>query len=585
MISNKKPNDLQLAPDDPRMTRQEARDILHALDKPEFSGLMDNYINEISDPNNIKETNQFLKESEEKKDLPSNVRLAKPTPGFCIRSEKYSIKHPSNRQKVFINICSYNEIAEPTCNDNNMWSLPHLLNKGRHDQDKHKKMCTTFDVVFNEKAIELSKKDLRFKKFVCDTAIDGINKQILKSEEEKISNDYVVKKFNYKGLEVSYINVHTLNKGEMDDRKEPSEFHKTELMKEVEKLKQEKKEEEKKNDLYDQPDIESNIDKINENVNIQKQIDINNKEPVYKIKYSDNFELKNYFYNPEGMDDESLSIKYKNMIISINTPLMNTINDAELEIDVKKLKFKYQDIYELNLNLPMEIKKETVQAKYDKNKKILNVTVEIKHKQIEMPKRKEDDQMEIINEEEERLKEEEERKKKKEEEERKIKEEEEKKKKEEEEKKKKEEEERKKKEEEEKKKKEEEEKKKKEEEEKKKKEEEVLIKGQKKEIPKDQPLKEVKYKIEENKKENENEKKVLVEEINTSSNQNQTNNNDSKIKENSTSNEISTKPQKLDEDDTPNITKENILKPSSNEESKTPIVFLNFNSDWIYELD
>ena len=559
MISNKKPNDLQLAPDDPRMTRQEARDILHALDKPEFSGLMDNYINEISDPNNIKETNQFLKESEEKKDLPSNVRLAKPTPGFCIRSEKYSIKHPSNRQKVFINICSYNEIAEPTCNDNNMWSLPHLLNKGRHDQDKHKKMCTTFDVVFNEKAIELSKKDLRFKKFVCDTAIDGINKQILKSEEEKISNDYVVKKFNYKGLEVSYINVHTLSKGEMDDRKEPSEFHKTELMKEVEKLKQEKKEEEKKNDLYDQPDIESNIDKINENVNIQKQIDINNKEPVYKIKYSDNFELKNYFYNPEGMDDESLSIKYKNMIISINTPLMNTINDAELEIDVKRLKFKYQDIYELNLNLPMEIKKETVQAKYDKNKKILNVTVEIKHKQIEMPKRKEDEHMEIINEEEERMKEEEERKKKKEEEERKIKEEEEKKKKE-----------------------EEEEKKKKEEEEKKKKEEEVLIKGQKKDIPKDQPLKEVKYKIEENKKDNENEKKVLVEEINTSSNQNQTNNNDSKIKE---SNEISTKTQKLDEDDTPNITKENILKPSSNEESKTPIVFLNFNSDWIYELD
>ena len=155
------------------------------------------------------------------------------------------------------------------------------------------------------------------------------------------------------------------------------------------------------------------MDKINENVNIQKQIDKNNKEPVYKIKYSDNFELKNYFYNPEGMDDDSLNIKYKNMIISINTPLMNTINDAELEIDVKRLKFKYQDIYELNLNLPMEIKKETVQAKYDKNKKILNITVEIKHKQIELPKRKEDERMEIINEEEERLKEEEERKKKK----------------------------------------------------------------------------------------------------------------------------------------------------------------------------
>lgn len=65
-------------------------------------------------------------------------------------------------------------------------------------------------------------------------------------EEEKISSDYVLKKFNYKGLEVSYVNVHTLSKGEMDDRKEPSEFHKTEVMKEVEKLKAENEKKKKK---------------------------------------------------------------------------------------------------------------------------------------------------------------------------------------------------------------------------------------------------------------------------------------------------------------------------------------------------
>ena len=38
---------------------------------------------------------KLSKESEEKKDLLTNVRLAKPTPGFCIRSEKYSIKYPA----------------------------------------------------------------------------------------------------------------------------------------------------------------------------------------------------------------------------------------------------------------------------------------------------------------------------------------------------------------------------------------------------------------------------------------------------------------------------------------------------------
>ena len=140
---------------------------------------MDSYIKEISDPNNIKETNKFLKQSEENKDLPSNVKFAKTKPGFCIKSIKYKIKTPSNYQKVFINICTYHEVPEPKSNKDNMWSLPHLLNKRRHDQDKHKKISTTFDIVFNEKAIELTNKNQAFKKFVCDAVINGINDQLL----------------------------------------------------------------------------------------------------------------------------------------------------------------------------------------------------------------------------------------------------------------------------------------------------------------------------------------------------------------------------------------------------------------------
>ena len=406
----------ELAPDDKRITRKEARDLLTALDKPEFNGLMDDYLKEISDPNNIKETNQFLKESEEKKDLPANVRLAKPTPGFCIKSEKYSIKHPSQRKKVFINIVSYDEVQPPENNESNMWKLPYLLNKGRHDQDKKGKYCTTFDVVFNPKAIELANGNLSFKKFVCDTAIDGINNQILAKEEEKISSDFVVKKFNYKGLEVSYVNVHTLNKGEMDDRKEPSEYHKTEMMKEVEKIKKEneQKKGEEDVDVYDQPDVD-NKDNVNDVIKTKKMIDKDSKEPVYKIKYSDNFEINNFFYNPQGYE-EAPKQDYKKIIIEINTPLMNGAAEAELEIDVKKLKFKYKDIYLLNLDLPIQINKDTTTAKFDKTKKILTLSAEIVHKKQNIPEKKIDEKMEVINEEEEKRKEEEEKKKKEEEE-------------------------------------------------------------------------------------------------------------------------------------------------------------------------
>ena len=635
----------ELAPDDKRITRKEARDLLTALDKPEFGGLMDDYIKEISNPNNIKETNQFLKESEEKKDLPANVKLAKPKEGFCIRSEKYSIKRPSQRKKVFINIVSLEEVQEPQNDNNNMWKLPYLLNPGRHDQDKKGKYCTTYDVVFNPKAIELANGNLAFKKFVCDTAIEGINNQILAKEEEKISKDFVMKKFNYKGLEVSYVNVHTLNKGEMDDRKEPSEFHKTQVMKEVEKLKAEqdkKKEEEKKDgdiEVYDEPDIDSK-ENVNDVIKTKKQIDKDSKEPIYKIKYSNNFELNKFFYNPQGFE-ETPKIDYNKIIIEINTPLMEGISDAELEIDTKKLKFKYKDIYLLNLDLPIEINRDSTKAKFEKAKKILTLSADIVHKKQQIPEKKIDENMEIINEEEEKRKEEE--KKKKEEEERIKKEMEEKKKKEEEEKKKKEEELRIKKEKEMKEKQEKEriEKEKKDKERKEKeqleknKEETVFIRGKKDNndnslLKNNNELKEIKYK-EENETDTKQNKKLIEEiipeekteekkedneeiredEINTTvpmkkqleifrkrreevkKGENDKNKKVTKIKEiKKEKQEIEKKQEKEenkkhDEDDI-------VVKPNNNqintqnnskEDTRTPTCFLSFSNDWIYEID
>ena len=552
-------------PRDGTITRKEARDLLHALDKPEFSGLMDNYINEISDPNNIKETNQFLKESEERKDLPSNVKLCKPTPGFCIKSEKYNIKRPGNRQKVFINICSYDEVPEPKSDSNNMWSLPHLLNKGRHDQDKNKKVCTTFDVVFNSKAIKLSNENIAFKKFVCDTAINGINNQLLAKTEEKISSDFVVKtKFNYKGLEVAYINIHSLNKGEMDDRKEPNEFHKTEIMKEVEKIKNESKKEDKKEEedddeekVYDQPDV----GEINKDIKIQKEIDINNKVPIYKIKYSNTFDINNFFYQPEGVNE--VQENYKRMIIDIETPRMNSAGDAELEVDIKQLKFSYKDIYKLDIALPIEIKKETVRAKFDKTRKILSISADINRKEVVMPKPKEDENIEIVKDDEEQRQLEREQKRKEEEEKKKKEKEEEELRRQEEERKEKE-------------KKILEAKKKREEEEKNK---EVIIKGKKEEVKKeDLPLKEVKYKIEDNKEEQKTkekeENKKLVQEVTTT--------NEKAIVKHNQKDEDDEEPTNNNQKENTSITPTRYLPQ---DENKTPLVFLNFNNDWVYEVE
>ena len=296
-----------------------------------------------------------------------------------------------------------------------MWSLPHLLNKGRNDQDKKGNLCTTFDVVFNQEAIKLSGQSMAFKKFVCDTAINGINNNLLKASQEKVSGDYVLKKYEYKGKEVALINVHSLVAGELDSRKEPNENFKTSMQKEIDEIKEKKDNNDNDDEdrVFDKPDM--TIDQSH--MELAQEYPIT---PKYKIKYSDEFELHKFFYNPSA----DVAPQYKKLIIEIEVPLLDNLNQAELQLENKKLTLKYKEFYLLDLNLPIEVDKEKSDAKFDRKKHMLTISAVIVRKNVEVLKIKEDENMEIITEEsielEEKQKKEENEKKEKEKENKKI---------------------------------------------------------------------------------------------------------------------------------------------------------------------
>jgi dynein assembly factor 2 len=383
----------QLKQPEDKLTKDEFKRLMQSMDKPEFKQLFDEYLEEISNPNNITETNQFLKQAEETKDLPPNVRLGQPSRGFCIRSEKYSIKRPGIRQKVFINICQLDDIRPPFEDEakRGYWSLPHLINKGRNDQDKKKEICTTYDIIFHSKAITLGKEHASFKKFLFDTSVNAINNNLLKSEGEKISNDYVVKKFEYKGNEVALVNIHSLYQGEFDNRKEPSDIFKTNIQKEVESIK-EKKEEDESENIFDKPDVDVNesekeIRESESKLELKETV-----APKYKLKYSTDFELHKYFYLPSNVDEKN----YQKLIIEIEVPKMDNLNLAQLELDTKKLFFKYKDIYLLDIALPCEIDKDKSDAKFDRNKNVLTISARIINKESERPNVKDDENIEIV---------------------------------------------------------------------------------------------------------------------------------------------------------------------------------------------
>lgn len=400
------------------MTRHELRNVLKAMDKDGFSNILGEYINEISDPNNVKETNQFLLESEQKRDLPPNVTLAKPNIGFCIKTEKKQIGKGNQREKIFINICSLEDVPKPEetkMSDGSSWSLPYLVNKPRNDLDSKKRHCMTFDVLFNPFAIEMSRKYKPFKKFVCDNAINGINKNFLLSKNEEASQDYIIiNKYDYKGNEVSLVNIHGLKAKQFDDKREEISEYKSQMMKDLDKIKEEDQYKE-----FDQVDItETKIQNVNRtfnndqlsnnsNQNLNEIEDEKNKleknevlksdnlnesgnqhilTPKHIIKYIDKFDLVNYFYDPNANSKDKQSTSYSQMSIEIYLSKVNenfNISSAELEYKDKRIILSVKDLYFLNLELKSELIEETITATFDKLKKILYLKGNIKRKIVE----------------------------------------------------------------------------------------------------------------------------------------------------------------------------------------------------------
>jgi hypothetical protein len=150
-----------------------------------------------------------------------------------------SILDIKNREMIcFINICSHEFMEKPRKhkqkkdgNEGYSFELPYRVSKPRHDQDNKKEMCSTFDVIFNPevlKMIALYKSS--FLHFVCDTAIDGVNRVVVQ-DHEKVSNDYkVMRNLKCKGGKPAGITVKIDSSNPIINAIDPSK-HETNLQK------------------------------------------------------------------------------------------------------------------------------------------------------------------------------------------------------------------------------------------------------------------------------------------------------------------------------------------------------------------
>ncbi|CCI40996.1 unnamed protein product [Albugo candida] len=167
------------------MTAEEQQSFLSALRKPEFRALLDEYMQEISDPNNRAETEAYLKQLEAENKVPKDKILITPIPVFVIKT-KYSCEEENEPTgKIFINVCMHEKIKAPSstmetsagASKGTNWHLPYSIGPERKEKDHCGHPTSTFDVVYHPRTIENSRKQEIFRKMLIDTAIEATRKQ------------------------------------------------------------------------------------------------------------------------------------------------------------------------------------------------------------------------------------------------------------------------------------------------------------------------------------------------------------------------------------------------------------------------
>lgn len=173
------------------------------MEKPEFTKLMKEYMDDISNPKHREEQEMYLRQLEAEQKLPGDVQLIHPLPGFCIKyklndyntvtsSSKSSTDEKTQRltQKLFINVCQAKEVEiaekEATVEQGVKgaeWHVPYSVGPLRYESDKSGMSQMTFDVAVNPETFNLALKHKQFKDMmigIVSESVEARMKELIK---------------------------------------------------------------------------------------------------------------------------------------------------------------------------------------------------------------------------------------------------------------------------------------------------------------------------------------------------------------------------------------------------------------------
>lgn len=338
--------------DDIDITTEEIDRFTKAFKNDEFKKLFAEYCEEISDPANKRLYEQELTQLEAERGI--EVTFINPEPGYVLKTTI------NGTDKAFINVAKCDKVGKPTskCGQDAdghrglNWSLPYTQSPPHRDIDKKGTLCVVYDVVFHSDTLHLAAKNDQFKKLVTDTACEAV-RSAYNVLIDLINLKYP--KIAFKGTARPTI-IRKKSKNAPTEPIEPSPI----------------------DNIYppllvqEKPNVPSKKRSTNTRSAAQEAYT----KPTYQLVHRKNVE---YHELTNELDAKINAAIPNELVITIELPLIRSSDDVTLDVTSHKIFLISEKPakYKLNVDLPYEVNELAGQAKFDKNKRRLVITLPV----------------------------------------------------------------------------------------------------------------------------------------------------------------------------------------------------------------
>nr|XP_015825471.2 protein kintoun [Nothobranchius furzeri] len=346
MDAGNKLKELNLTPDEiDRFTK--------AFSDEKFKDLLREYAQEISDPEARKTYEAEIKLLEEERG--NSVEFLHPTP---FKALKTSV---GGEQKCYVNICADENIDKPEFTPavskdgrrGQCWTLPHRLHRGGQIRNAKGDKSETYDVIFHPDTLHMATKNKRFMDMVENAAIKGIQETFNVTLDE---NNVREMKTKYKGVPQPCV-IRKPIPGITATKKPPEQADTLAFL------------------FPDVTRLSESPPKINSSFQIQRQKSKEPTKPKYAVKYRSVVDLQDY----RCSRDSAQSPRPKEIVVTIDLPLLRSAGDTSLEVMEKILLLESREpAYKLELPLAYPVDENNGNAKFNKQSRQLIITLPVR---------------------------------------------------------------------------------------------------------------------------------------------------------------------------------------------------------------